>query len=305
MNDQATTLRTMVMTLPPVADGLDERQSEPKSIAPKSNGPKMRCLAISGGKGGIGKSVLAVNLALELGSLGNHVSLLDADFGLANADLLCGVTPKYHLGHVVSGVKTLEDVEIRLSESVNLIPGGSAVEELANYSLTANSDLFAQLQSLDDRSDFLLIDTAAGIAENVLGVLVSAAEVVIVVTPDPTSIVDAYATIKVLLRHCPQKPVSIVVNNAVGVGDGEQVFQQVSQAVKGFLNYQARFLGMIPHDTQMQTAIREQIPIVRYAPQSPASRAIRLIARQLHKQSTNGFDFPVSTESFWNILSGK
>ncbi len=299
MDDQAKTLRTMVMTMPPAANSSEDFQS-----VPKGNAPKMRCLAISGGKGGIGKSVLAVNLALELGALGNHVSLLDADFGLANADLICGVTPKYHLGHVVSGVKTLEEIEIKLSDSVNLIPGGSAVEELANYFLKTDSDLFEQLQSLDDRSDFLLIDTAAGIAENVLGVLVSAAEVVIVVTPDPTSIVNAYATIKVLLRHCPQKPISVVVNNAVGVGDGEQVFQQISQAVKGFLNYQMRFIGMIPHDAQMQSAIREQIPIVRYAPQSPSSRAIRLIARQLHKQSANGLDFPVSSESFWNVLSG-
>lgn len=290
----------MAMTMPPFGSNLEQLQSEPKS-----NVPKMRCLAISGGKGGVGKSVLAVNLALELGSLGNHVSLLDADFGLANADLLCGVTPKHHLGHVVSGIKTLEEIEIKLSESVNLIPGGSAVEELANYSLRTDSGLFQQLQSLDDRSDFLLIDTAAGLAENVLGILVSAAEVIIVVTPDPTSIVDAYATIKTLLRHCPQKPVAVVVNNAVGVGDGEQVFQQISDAVKGFLNYQVRFLGMIPHDSQLQTAIREQIPIVRYAPQSPASRAIRVIARHLHKQSTNGFDFPVSAESFWNVLSSK
>ncbi len=295
MNDQAATLRTMATALPTAGSNFRERR-KPST--------KMRCLAISGGKGGIGKSVLSVNLALELGALGNHVSLLDADFGLANADLLCGVSPKFHLGHVLSGMKEITDIEISLSDSVNLIPGGSAVKELTNYTFDSNSNLFAQLQALDDRSDFLLIDTAAGIAENVMSVLVSAAEVVIVVTPDPTSIVDAYATIKTLLRYCPRKFVSVVVNNVVGVGDGEQVFQQINQAVIGFLNYHLRFSGMIPHDAQLQTAIREQIPIVQYAPQSPSSRAIRLIARQLHKQPANMSEFPAQTESFWNLLAG-
>ncbi len=289
----------MATALPPIAFN----RAETDEIS-SGKTRKMRCLAISGGKGGVGKSTLTLNLALELGKLGNQVSLLDADFGLANVDLLCGVNPKFHLGHVISGARRLEDVEISLSESVKLIPGGSAVEELINYQLNNNSPFFDQLQALDERSDFLLIDTAAGVADNVLGVLISAAEVIIVVTPEPTSIIDAYATIKILLRHCPNKPISVVVNNAVGVGDSEQVFQQVSTAVKGFLNYELRILGMVPHDSQLPTAIRERVPITRYAPHSPSSRAIRLIAKLLHSQTEQGYDIPLQTESFWNILSG-
>ncbi len=261
-----------------------------------------RSLAITGGKGGVGKSNLSVNLSLELGSLGNKVGLLDADFGLANADLLCGVAPKYHFGHVVDGFKQLDEITIALSENVELIPGGSGVEELANFSLATRPHIFSQVRIMEDRLDYMVIDTAAGIGENVSGVLSSASEIIVVVTPDPTSIVDAYATIKVMLRYCPAKPMSIVVNNIVGVGDAEQVFQSISAAVKGFLDHDIDFLGMIPQDSQVQDAIRKQIPIVHYAPNSPASRAIRLIAKQLHNKSRA---HPATTgiQSFWQLLA--
>lgn len=270
-------------------------------ITPASS-KQMRCIAITGGKGGVGKSNLAVNLALELGSLSNRVTLLDADFGLANADLLCGVSPKFHLGHAIAGLKELDEITIRLSEKVSLIPGGSGVEALANFSLASKPHILAQLQAMEKSQDFMLIDTAAGIAENVLGVLISASEVIITVTPEPTSIVDAYATIKVILRHSPAKPISIVINNVVGVGDAEQVFQPISAAVHGFLNHRVEFLGMIPHDQQVPEAIREQIPIVQYAPGSPASRAIRLIAKQLHNQKLTGFKLS-KAQSFWDTLA--
>jgi len=260
-------------------------------------------LAVTGGKGGVGKSNLSVNLALELGSLNYKVGLLDADFGLANADLLCGVTPAFHLGHVVEGTKELEDITIALTENVELIPGGSGVEELANFSLASRPGVFAQMRAMEETLDFMLIDTAAGIAENVSGVLDSASEVIVVVTPEPTSIVDAYATIKVLLRRSPQKPVSIVINNVIGVGDAEDVFQSIRGVVRSFLGRSIDFLGMIPHDMQVQEAIREQVPVVHYSPNSPASRAIRLIAKQLHARRTSGSS-QLKVHSFWEALAG-
>jgi flagellar biosynthesis protein FlhG len=155
---------------------------------------------------------------------------------------------------------------------------------------------------MDESLDFLIIDTAAGIAENVSGILTSASEVIVVVTPDPTSIVDAYATIKVILRRSPGKAISVVVNNIVGIGDAEQVYQSINAAVHGFLDHHLNFLGMIPHDSQVQEAIRKQVPVVRYAPGSPASRAIRLIAKQLHGQDRNNPGFP-RIKSFWDSLA--
>ena len=120
----------------------------------------------------------------------------------------------------------------------------------------------------------MLIDTAAGIARNVLGILMAAAEVVVVVTPEPTSVVDAYATIKTIFRHAPEKPISIVVNNVTAVGDSEKVFQQLNYAALKFLNRKVEFLGMIPHDSRLSEAVREQIPLVRFAPDAPATRTI-------------------------------
>lgn len=292
MNDQATTLRTMATSA--MAVNLAN-----KALATPGHS---RSLAITGGKGGVGKSNLSVNLALELGNIGNKVGLLDADFGLANADLLCGVSPKYHFGHVVDGFKQLEEITIPLSENVELIPGGSGVEELASFSLATRPHIFSQVREMENRLDYLLIDTAAGIAENVSGVLSSASEVIVVVTPDPTSIVDAYATIKVMLRYCPTKPMSIVVNNIIGIGDAEQVFQSISAAVKGFLDHHIDFLGMIPHDSQVQDAIRKQVPVVKHAPNSPASRAIRLIAKQLNNQKRDAAN-PLKIQSFWDSLA--
>ena len=156
---------------------------------------------------------------------------------------------------------------------------------------------------IEEKLDFMLIDTAAGIAENVIGVLISASEVVVVVTPDPTSIVDAYATIKVILRHSPTKPISVVVNNVVGIGDAEHVFQQISSAAKTFLKHKVDFLGMIPHDPLVSEAIREMTPIVQYKPESPASRAIRLIAKQIQKSTQNPSGEPGKLQSFWNLLA--
>ncbi len=280
------------------SSGIAVRAQPVRSVAPKQR----RCVAITGGKGGVGKSNLSLNLALELGLLGNSVALLDADFGLANIDLLCGAVPDFHLGHVLTGLKDLDEVTIGLSKNVKLIPGGSGIEELANFSIAATPHIFAKMRAMEEHLDFMLIDTAAGIAENVSGILACASEIVVVVTPEPTSIVDAYATIKVILRHSPDKAIAVVVNNIVGVGEAGQVFQSISAAVRGFLDRKIEFLGMIPHDSQVREAIREQVPVVQHAPDSSASRAIRLIAKQLNGQirwDSGAFE----ANSFWELLT--
>lgn len=279
-----------------------ETQTFVKPETARSTGRQARSIAITGGKGGVGKSNLALNLAFELGHLGDHVSLLDADFGLANVDLLCGISPKYHLGHVLTSLKDLEDIRVSLADRVTLIPGGSGVEELTKISLTTHPHIFEKLRMMERDNDFMLIDTAAGIAESVISVLVSAAEVIIVATPEPTSIVDAYATIKIILRYAPTKHISVVVNNVVGIGDAEQVFQSLNSAVKNFLGHRVEFLGMIPHDSHIPEAVREQVPLVQYAPAAPASRAIRLIAKQLHTFKLNATGLK-EIKSFWDMLA--
>lgn len=302
MYDQASTLRIMASNTAPIEVSAEKQHLHTINSGRKLNGT--RCVAVTGGKGGIGKSNLAVNLSLELGALGNRVTLLDADFGLANADILCGLAPKFHLGHVFAGVKGLDEVVVNISEKVSLIPGGSGIEDLANLSGNAREYIFAELQLMEENADFMVIDTAAGIAENVLGVLLAASEVVIVATPEPTCLVDAYATIKVILRHAPGKQISLVVNNFVGVAEAKQVYQQLNSAVYCFLSSQIEFLGMIPHDAMLAEAVREQVPVVQYAPDCPASRAIRLVAKQFQQQKQKDRDARLQLQSFWETLAG-
>ena len=299
INDQASTLRLIATNNSPIVTGDSTLESEP---AKKESTLPTRTLAISGGKGGVGKTNLAVNLSLELGKLGNQVTLLDADFGLANADLLCGVSPKHHLGHVIAGVKDLDEILIMLSSSVRLLPSGSGIEELANFSLASHSKILGELQEMESYTDFMLIDTAAGLAENVTGVLVSSNEIIIVTTPEPTSIVDAYATIKAVQRYSPEKQISVVVNNVIGVGDAEKVFRQLNHAVNRFLDRNVDFLGMIPNDSQLVEAVREQTPITQFAPDTSASRAVRLIAKQLHTQKRNTPPPLDEAQSFWDAM---
>lgn len=301
MTDQASTLRFIASNAPSLGlFGAETEIALEQTIVPRK---KPRYVAITSGKGGVGKSNLSVNLALELGALDKKVALLDADFGLANIDLLLNISPQFHLGHVVKGLKDLSDITIDVTENVSLIPSGSGFDDLANVTLAIHSYLFAKLRAMEQNQDFILIDTAAGIAENVAGVVISAEEVIVVVTPEPTSIVDAYATIKLILRHSPGKQISIVVNSVVGVGDAERVFLQIHSAVRGFLGHEIEYLGMIPRDANVGEAVREQVPVVQYAPDSPAARAIRLIAKQFQSRKMKETDFAVETQSFWELVA--
>lgn len=296
--DQATTLRLMAAvsldgTLAPTATLPTEPLWATTKLA--------QTIAVASGKGGVGKSNVAVNVALELAELGHRVTLLDADMALANADVLLGLTPKYHLGHVLTGQRTLQEVQIKVTEGLRLIPGGSGIAELASLSLDQQSRLIAELRAIETDSDFMIIDTAAGIAGNVIGILKAVAEVIIVTTPDPTALVDAYATIKLMHQFSTDTPIRIIVNDVVELGDADRVFKQLRTTTARFLNRSIDYLGTIPHDSELIEAVREQRPVVQYAPDTPASRALRLIARHLEINRTGREQ--VKKASFWSVLS--
>jgi flagellar biosynthesis protein FlhG len=296
--DQATTLRLMAAVS--LEAGLAPAATVPTE--PLWASTKLaQTIAVASGKGGVGKSNVAVNVALELAELGHRVTLLDADMALANADVLLGLTPKYHLGHVLTGQRTLQEVQIDVTEGLRLIPGGSGVAELANLSLEQQSRLIAELRAIETNSDFMIIDTAAGIAGNVIGILKAVAEVIIVTTPDPTALVDAYATIKLMHQSCTDTPIRIVVNDVVELGDADRVFKQLRTTTARFLNRDLDYLGAIPHDSELIEAVREQRPVVQYAPDTPASRALRLIARHLEINRTGRSQSKKA--SFWSVLS--
>ncbi len=300
MKDQATTLRQMTIPENHVMPGVIMQEPIVKRLAVTSHA---RTIAITGGKGGVGKSNVAVNVALELAFAGWRVSLLDADLALANADLLMGLNPQFHLGHVLSGQRTLAEVVIETDGGVRLIPGGSGIEELANLSRAQQQTLIAELSAMEDASDFMIIDTPAGIAHNVTSVLRAAGEVIIVTTPDPTAVVDAYATIKVLHHQSPANPVGIVVNDVVGIGDAEETFAQIQAAATRFLQHPLEHLGTIPRDSELAEAVRRQIPVVQYAPQTPASRSLRLIAKRLNQIHETPANSGNGKRSFWRLLT--
>ncbi len=295
MTDQATTLRQMA-----TPDYHMKAGTNPKDGS--VGRAHARAIAVTGGKGGVGKSNVAVNLSIELAAAGWRVTLLDADLALANADVLLGVNPQYHLGHVLSGQRSLNEVIIE-TNGIRLIPGGSGVEDLANLSQAQHRRLIAELSAMEDESDFLIIDTPAGIAHNVTSVLNAASEVIVVTTPDPTAVVDAYATIKVLHRHSPSKPVWICVNDVVGIGDAEQTFGQINAATTRFLKHSLEHLGTIPRDSELAEAVRRQIPVVDHAPQAPSSRSLRLIAKRLDQTHQSAATSGESVQSFWQLLT--
>lgn len=296
--DQATTLRLMA------AVSLDGTLASTTTLPTAALWPTTKLaqtIAVASGKGGVGKSNVAVNVALELAALGHRVTLLDADMALANADVLLGLTPKYHLGHVLTGQRTLREVQIEVTEGLRLIPGGSGVAELASLSPDQQARLIAELRAIETDSDFMMIDTAAGIAGNVIGILKAVAEVIIVTTPDPTALVDAYATIKLMHQSATDTPIRIVVNDVIELGDADRVFKQLRTTTARFLKREIDYLGAIPHDSALVEAVREQRPVVQYAPDAPASRALQLIARHLEINRT-GRD-KGRKASFWSVLS--
>lgn len=300
MKDQATT-RRLVSAAPNLAPR-SFKSMRPVRKRMFDYGAQTRTIAITSGKGGVGKSNISVNVSLELAALGRRVTLLDADLALANADVLLGLNPRYHLGHVLAGQRSLEEVIIKTG-GIRLLPGGSGIEELANLTLEQHTRFIAELRAMETESDFMIIDTAAGIAGNVTGILRAASEVVIVTTPDPTAVVDAYAMIKVLHQHSPSKLIRIIVNDVVGSNDAQHIFEQIRRAAEQFLTHEIELLGTIPHDAELAKAVRQQRPVTQFAPNAPASRAIRLIAEELHTEQLSVTAAAEANDSFWTSVN--
>jgi flagellar biosynthesis protein FlhG len=255
---------------------------------PSTPVPHVRTIAVASGKGGVGKTTFAVNVALELALLGQSVTLLDADLSLANANVLFGIHPDYHIGHVLSGQRTLDDVVVQVGAGVRLIPGSNGIEELSNLSHGQYKRFIAEVEAMENDSDFMIVDTPSGIAYNVTGALCAASEVVVITMPEPAAIIDAYATIKTLHKHSPSKPIWIVVNNALDIDDGQAVYSRLSAVSERFLGHRLEYLGAIPRDADLVEAVREQRPIVACAPDRPASRSFRVIARHLSRTQPCG-----------------
>ncbi|MFQ5328618.1 MAG: MinD/ParA family protein [Thermodesulfobacteriota bacterium] len=252
-----------------------------KSASKVEKGRTPRVISISSGKGGVGKSHVVVNLALALSGMGRRVLVWDADLGLANIDILTGINPQYNLMHFLSGERTIEEVLVSYKDSFDLIPAGSGIDELTQLNLDQKILLVENMERIASHYDYILIDTGAGISSNVLYFNLCAGEIVLVVVPEPTSLTDGYALIKVLHKKEKIKTFWLLPNSVKDEAEGKQIFERMSGVCKQYLNIEPTSCGAILYDKTLTTASREQTPQMERAPDSRLSRSIRKLAEHL------------------------
>ncbi|NJL24708.1 MAG: MinD/ParA family protein [Calothrix sp. SM1_5_4] len=267
------------------------------------HGGSTRTLSITSGKGGVGKTTLVCNLAFELGRRGEKVLILDGDLGMANVDIMFGMRARLNIGHVLENHCQLEDILLEVAPNVHLIPGGSGIYELARLEPLQKHLLLDQVSRLNRSFDYMLVDTAPGIDDNVLYLNSAAQEILVVVTPDPTSLTDAYALIKVLNSRYRENRFSIVANMVRDEGEGRMVYQKLSDVASRFLCVSLDYRGFIPNDPNLRQSIRSQQLVVQSQSRSPASLAIRNLSENL-KNSERFQELKGGLQFFWNQLSG-
>ena len=254
------------------ADGL-RRVVNPKPV---------KVIAVSSGKGGVGKTNVSVNLAVSLASSGKEVMLMDADLGLANVDVLLGLNPAYDLSHVISGERTLEEVIVEGPNNVKIIPGSSGISHMANISPAEQAGLIRAFSELDDVVDVLIVDTGAGISDGVVSFCSAAQEVIVVVCDEPASITDAYAFIKIMSREHGIERFQILANMAQTTHEGRELFHKLSKATERFLDVMLTFMGSIPYDSRLKKAVQHQRAVVDAFPRSPSAVALKRLAKQVN-----------------------
>jgi flagellar biosynthesis protein FlhG len=263
--------------------------------APAAALAPLRVVAVASGKGGVGKTSVAANLAVSLARRGLRTWLLDADLGLANLDVVLGVSPTRSLLHVLREEARLDDVIVEGPEGVRLVPAASGVAELTALTIAQQRALLDEIDALDDEVDALLVDVAAGVSPSVLWFAAAAAETLIVLTPEPTALTDAYALVKLLALRHGRRDFLVLVNMAASVADAESAFRRLAQVTDRFLRVRLEYLGFVPFDDAVARAVRRQQPLVLSAPGSPASQAIGRLAQRLAArppaQPTGGVQF--------------
>lgn len=247
----------------------------------KSQHGVTRVVSFTSGKGGVGKTHTVVNTAISLAAQGHSVLILDADLGLANVDVLLGVQPKATLHEVLKGKCSLDDILIEAPGGITIIPAASGVEEFQSLGSGEKLLLMSEVERIAHRYDFLLIDTPAGIGSDVMYFNTAAAEIVCVITGEPTSLTDSYALIKVLSAEYGERAFSIVVNNVSSESEARVAFNTLTKAVGKFLQVETRFMGWIPSDEQVRQCIMDRRPVSLAFPSSRAARGLVEVSNSL------------------------
>lgn len=292
--DQAERLRRLVAA-PRVQPAAEQPSaSHAVSVSPEKARERTRpvrlarAIAVSSGKGGVGKTNLAVNLAVSFAERGQRVVLLDADLGLANADVLCGIAPRATLEDVVTGDRTLDEVMVHAPGGFRLVPGASGVSRLADMGQLQRRSVLEQLMALERTADVIVVDTGAGIGANSMAFAAAAHTIVVATTPEPTSIADAYGAIKTLVARGVRDGLHLVVNMALSEEEGRAVHARMDRVARAFLSVRIEYAGCVPHDPAVPMAVRRREPVTVGAPSAPSSRAIRQLARVLAGEGVPG-----------------
>lgn len=241
----------------------------------------LRVYAVCSGKGGVGKTNITANLAMVAARAGKRVLIIDADLGLANVEIVLGLKPRYHLGDLLDKGLTVSDVLVEGPHGVKLLAAGSGVRSLTNLTDEQKMQFIQALDPVEEMFDLVLIDSGAGIGDNVLFFVGAAQEAILVVSPEPTSLVDAYATVKVLSQQAGVRTFNVIVNPVVDELAARGIFHKLTAVTGKFLEARVRHLGYIPRDENLHRAIMAQRPVCEMFPSSPSARAIVSIGERL------------------------
>jgi len=287
MKDQAERLREIISSIKNYKD-------EEKRTGILTDKPGSRVIAVTSGKGGVGKTNFTVNLGIKFAQMGLRVVIIDADLGLANVDVVMGKMSKYNLSDVINSNKNILEILEEGYEGVKFVSGGSGVQELVKLNRTQLVDLLMKLGRLDEEADIILIDTGAGLSENVISFVHAAREVILVTTPEPTSITDAYALIKTITHKDKTKNIKVVVNRADNAAEAFNILDKLNIVTQKFLGVKLQKLGYILNDTCVTKAVKIQQPFVISFARSEASRNMNDIAltlmdnKELNPSSVSG-----------------
>jgi flagellar biosynthesis protein FlhG len=256
-------------------------QAEGVRLLARSKPKHARVLAVTSGKGGVGKTNVSVNLAIALAQLGKKVVLVDLDLGLANADILLDLNTRFNLSQVLTGRKTIDEVTLPAMGGIRVVPGASGVERLANLSDVERDTLLHSFEALHRDADVILFDTGAGISRNTTAFLAAADEVLVVTVPEPTAVVDAYAVIKMLSRESDRGDLYILMNQCSGREEAEKFANGIAVTANKLLNAYVEKLGYIVTDPRVGLAVRQRRPFLLAYPGAPASLCVRTLAERL------------------------
>ena len=280
-----------------------------KGRAPQKR-PLARVITVTSGKGGVGKSNTAINLAIQLRRIGQKVIILDADFGLANIEIMFGAVPKHNLCDLIYQGKSIKDIITWGPMEVGFISGGSGITGLSNLNRDELSYIIENLSELDEMADTIIVDTGAGIADAVLEFLVASGEILLVTTPEPTSITDSYSLLKALSRHpryhTETTQIMVLANKVTGEAQAQALYAKLETVVERYLKVPISYLGMIPQDPQLAKTVMQQTPVSLEMPRARSAIAYELIVAKLTNRELNKNLTKRGMAAFFShIMSGK